>query len=70
MNLTLDKLSLEALEAAAAAGNSPAGFGPLASLDDLPLLVAVLEAELMIVRGRVDFLEAHRLIGETANAAG
>jgi len=55
--LTLDALSLEALEAAAAAGGSPAGFGPLASPDDLPLLVAVLDAELMIVRGRLDALE-------------
>jgi hypothetical protein len=55
--ITLDALSLEALEAAAAAGGTPAGFGPLAGPDDLPLLVAVLDAELMIVRGRLDALE-------------
>jgi len=56
--MTLDALSLTALEAAAQAGGSPGEFGPLAGPDDLPLLVAVLEAEVTILRGRIEALEA------------
>lgn len=56
--MTFDAISLAALDAAAAAGGSPGAFGPLAGPDDLPLLLAVLEAEVLILRGRVDELEA------------
>jgi hypothetical protein len=56
--MTLDPISLAALDAAAAAGGSPSGFGPLAGPDDVPLLLAVLEAEVLILRGRVELLEA------------
>jgi hypothetical protein len=62
--VTLDSLSMAALEAAAAAGNRPSGFGPLASPDELPLLVAVLEARLAMLEDRFESLAGG------ANAAG
>jgi hypothetical protein len=56
-DLSLDDLSLEALAAAAAAGGTPSGFGPLADLSDLPLMVAVLDARLALLDMRVTQLE-------------
>jgi hypothetical protein len=49
--LWVDPVALAALEASRAAGGSPAGYGALPALDELPLRVLVIEA-------RLDRLEA------------
>jgi hypothetical protein len=52
-----DDISLAALDAAAAAGGSPGSWGNLLGADDLPLAIAVLEANLTILDARVAVLE-------------
>ena len=49
IELRVDPLSLEALAAAREAGGSPASYGALPAIDELPLRVVVIETRLEIL---------------------
>lgn len=53
LELWVDPLALEALEAAREAGGTPADFGALPSLDELPLRVVGIEVRLEQLEARL-----------------